>query len=80
MKKVTQGAQKRIDFLWRWAMTFFAVLVVLVGWLGVNIRAEKYDTVFWIGVGFTAVVAVACPVLTYIAHRHIKRLEKSDDA
>lgn len=80
MKKATQGAQKRIDFLWRWAMTLFTVFVVLTGWLGVNIRAEKYDTIFWVGVGLDAFVFIASATLTYITHRHLNRLEKSDNA
>lgn len=80
MEKATQGAQKRIDFLWRWAMTFFAIFVVLAGWVGTNIRAEKYDTLFWVGVAFAAISFAISATLTYITHRHIKRLEESDNA
>jgi len=68
---------KRIDFIGRWALAFFAVLVVLVGWIGNNIRAGQYDIIFQIGVNFAVGAAVICVTLTLIAYRLIKRKEES---
>jgi len=80
MKEIlSQGAQKRIDFLGRWSLAFFAVFVVLVGWLGTNIRTGKYDIMFQVGIGCATVVAVACISFTWITHKRIKRLEKSEN-
>jgi len=35
--------EKQIDFLGRWALAFFAVFILLVGWLGNSIRNEQFD-------------------------------------
>lgn len=73
----SQGAQKRIDFLGRWALAFFAVLIVLLGWIGTNIRAGKYDIMFQAGIGCAVFAAIVFISLTWNTHRRIKRLEKS---
>ncbi|MDD9818761.1 MAG: hypothetical protein OXU61_11610 [Gammaproteobacteria bacterium] len=73
----SQGAQKRIDFYGRWSLALFAVFVVLAGWIGTNIRAGKYDTMFQFGVGCAMVAAVGCIGFTWVTHRRIKRLEES---
>ncbi|MCY4244361.1 MAG: hypothetical protein OXU41_03515 [Gammaproteobacteria bacterium] len=72
----SQGAQKRIDFLGRWALASFAVLVVLAGWLGNSINTGKFGIMFWPGVAGAVVAAVFCAGLTWITHQHIKRLEE----
>ena len=74
-----QGAQKRIDFLGRWSLAFFAVFVVLVSWLGNSVRAGKYDTMFQIGIGCAMAVAVVCGILTRSTHKRIKRLEEPEN-
>ncbi|MDD9885418.1 MAG: hypothetical protein OXU62_12975 [Gammaproteobacteria bacterium] len=73
----SQGMQKRIDFLGRWAFAFFTVFIVQVSWLGNSIRAEKYDILFRVGIGAAAVFAVACLGFAWVTYRNIKRLEES---
>jgi len=73
----SQGMQKRIDFLGRWAFAFFTVFVVLIGWIGNSIRAEKYDILFQVGIGAAAVIVIACIGFAWMALQRIKRLEES---
>jgi len=73
----SQGAQKRIDFYGRWSLALFALLVVLLGWLGNSARVGKYDTMFQLGIGCAVGAAIACISFTWITHRRIKRLEES---
>jgi len=73
----SQGMQKRIDFLGRWAFAFFTVFVVLVGWIGNSIRAEKYDILFQVGIGVAVALAVACLGFAWMTLQRIKRLEES---
>lgn len=70
---------KRIDFLGRWALAFFAVLVVLLGWIGNSIRTEQYDIIFHIGVHLAVVAAIMCVGLTLVTIRLIKRKEESQN-
>jgi len=70
---------KRIDFLGRWALAFFAVFVVLVGWLGNSIRTEQYDIIFQVGVNLAVFAAIMCIGLTVVTIRLIKRREKSEN-
>jgi len=70
---------KRIDFLARWGMAFFAVLVVLVSWLGNSINNGVFGIMFWPGVVTAAVFAVLCASATWAAYRLINQPEKPDN-
>jgi len=70
---------KRIDFLGRWALAFFAVFVVLVGWIGNSIRTEQFDIIFQVGVNLAVVAAIMCGGLTFVTLKLIKRREKSEN-
>jgi len=72
-----QGAQKRIDFLGRWSLAFFAVLIVLVGWIGNRINAGQFGIMFLVGVGWAVIFAAICGILARSTHKRIKRLEES---
>lgn len=74
-EKPSQGLQKRIDFFGRWAFAFFTAFLVLAGWLGTNIRAEKYDIVFVVGASGAAFFGIASLTFAWITYRNIKRLE-----
>jgi len=74
----SQGLQKRIDFFGRWAFAFFTTHLVLLGWLGTNIRVEQYDIVFKAGVGGAVFSASVSIFFAVIAYRDIKRLEASN--
>lgn len=78
-EKPSQGLQKRIDFFGRWAFAFFTAFLVLLGWLGANIRAEKYDIVFQIGASGAIFFGVASITSAWITYRNIKRLEASEN-
>ncbi|MDD9868729.1 MAG: hypothetical protein OXU50_02375 [Gammaproteobacteria bacterium] len=73
----SQGAQKRIDFLGRWSLAFFAVLIVLAGWIGNRINAGQFGIMFQVGVGGAVAVAAVCGILTWATHKRIQRLEES---
>jgi len=70
-----QGAQKRIDFLGRWALALFAAFAVLVGWLGARYEAEQFGVVFWLGVAGIVAVIIIGGGCTAGAHLLIKRME-----
>lgn len=75
-----RGAQKRIDFLWRWGLAFFAVFIILVGWLCNSIMAGEYRTLmFRFGVGAATTTALLCLVSTWGTHILIKRLDEHED-
>jgi len=40
------GAQKRIDFLGRWALALFTVATVLASWLGARYEAGQFGILF----------------------------------
>jgi len=67
--------EKQIDFVGRWALAFFAVFVLLVGWLGNSIRNEQFDAVFQTGMYLAFIVAVICGMLTAITYFSFKRPE-----
>jgi len=75
----SQGAQKRIDFYGRWALAFFAVLVLQAGWLGARYEAGKFGIVFELGVVGLVAAIVTIGVLILATHKHIKRLEEHKD-
>jgi len=80
MKEIaSQGAQKRIDFLGQWSLAFFAVLVVLVGWIGNRINAGQFGIMFLVGVGWAVIFTAICGILARSTHKHIKRLEESEN-
>jgi len=74
-EKPSQGLQKRIDFFGRWAFAFFTAFLVLLGWLGTNIRVEKYDIVFVVGASGAAFFGIASLTFAWITYRNIKRLD-----
>jgi len=80
MKEISsQGAQKRIDFLGRWSLAFFAVFTVLSGWIGNRINAGQFGIMFLIGAGCAAGFLMACVGCGWVTHRRIKRLEEQKD-
>jgi len=64
---------KQTDFVGRWALAFFAVLVLLVGWLGNSIRNGQFDIMFQVGVHLAFIVAAICCTLTAVTYIHLKR-------
>jgi len=68
-----QGEQKLIDFIGRWAMAFFALLVVLAGWLGGRYEAGEFGILFVLGFACAGIAAVLCVGLTWFALRLIER-------
>ena len=70
-----QGAQKRIDFLGRWALALFAAFAVLVGWLGARYEAGQFGVVFWFGVAGLAAVSIIGGGCAAGAHLVIRRME-----
>jgi len=75
----SQGAQKRIDFIGRWALAFFAVFVILLGWLGGRHEVGKFGLWFELGIACAAVVGLMVIGLTVLAHRRIKQMEEYKD-
>ncbi|MCY4244429.1 MAG: hypothetical protein OXU31_08325 [Gammaproteobacteria bacterium] len=69
------GAQKRIDFLGRWALAFFAVFIVLAGWIGNRISAGEFGIMFLVGIGCCAISLMACVGCGWTTHRRIQKLE-----
>jgi len=79
MKFHHQGVQKRIDFTGRWALAFFAVFVILTGWLDGRHEAGKFGILFDLSVvSIVAVVAIGIG-LTWLTHKRIRRLEEYKD-
>jgi len=75
MNKISpQGEQKLIDFIGRWAMAFFALFVLLTGWLGGRYEAEEFGVLFTLGLACAGVSAVLCVGLSVVALILIKRL------
>lgn len=62
-----QGEQKFIDFIGRWAMAFFALLVVLTGWLGGRYEAEEFGILFVLGLACAGAAFIATIVLSALA-------------
>jgi len=75
----SHGAQKRIDFLGRWSLAFFAVFVVLAGWLGNRINAGEFGIMFLVGMECAVISLMVCVGCGWITHRRIKRLEEYKD-
>ena len=75
----SQGVQKRIDFLGRWALAFFAVFILLAGWLGGRYEAGKFGILFDLGVVSVVAVVVIGIGLTWFTHKRIRRLEEHKD-
>jgi len=68
---------KRIDFFGRWGMAFFAVLVVLAGWLGNSINAGKFGIMFWPGVAGMVIFAALSLACTLASLHLINQPEES---
>jgi len=64
---------RQIDFIGRWSLAFFAVLIVLLGWLGNSIRAGYFDILFQVGVHLAFIVAAICGILTVVTYINLKR-------
>lgn len=74
MSKISpQGTQKLIDFIGRWAMAFFALFVVLTGWLGGRFEAGEFGILFVLGFACAGIAAAFCIGLTWFALILIKR-------
>lgn len=69
------GAQRRIDFYGRWALAFFAVFIVLAGWLGNRINAGEFGIMFLVGIGCCATFLMACIGCAWFRHQRIQKLE-----
>jgi len=67
---------KQTDFVGRWSLAFFAVFVLLVGWLGNSIRNEQFDILFQVGIHLAFIVAAICGILTITACFSMSRPEE----
>jgi len=67
---------KQTDFVGRWALAFFAVFALLVGWLGNSIRNEQFDMMFQVGVHLAFISAAISGTLSVITYTSLKRPEE----